>query len=422
MGNTAKAYASASETQLLQREVEALSYRQIGGSLVVAMTWCAKSRCDIVIAWVEDKRAWVWREIRTNPWRTAIGSAICCLVTIAIIVVAVVVFGGGGGGCETPVGVALFCDDILTCYERASDFGARALIGEWQSKQYAAALASGLAVGVSPAIGSSEAGFDGKGDSPGLFYDRLRDNTVMTIVQTDVSPNNKAVLLYAIELQELGSAAEQMTHPERLFYAQDVEYQVVAKTAAEHNQMYAQWAALMAVGRAYISPQIMGIWPVVSSTAVKSLQWDSQGVLDAFNQLKIRDVTPGGTGELIRAQDLQYADWTDFCYQNGYIDGFIAQGYGASGCLTNEAATNQKQYQAGIPFVTMVECDKEAKSPDFTFVVRDEGNSNSQSCTVPFDRAVYMSSMQSCTVAEVQTIGHASTITYTDSYKGQCTR
>ena len=104
----------------------------------------------------------------------------------------------------------------------------------------------------------------------------------------------------------------------------------MAKTAAEHNQMYAQWAALMAVGRAYISPQIMGIWPVVSSTAVKSLKWDSQGVLDAFNQLKIRDDTPGGTGELIRARDLQYTDWTDFCYQNGYIDGFIAQGYGTA--------------------------------------------------------------------------------------------
>lgn len=178
-----------------------------------------KSRCDIARAWVDDIICW----IRAIPRRAAIGSGVLCLGFIVIIVVAVVASGGGGGGgggCETPAGVALFCDDIQSCSVSASGLGARALIGEWQSKQYAAALVSGLAVGVSPAIGSSEAGFDGKGDSPGLFYDRLRDNTVMTIVQTDVSRNNKAVLQYAIELQELGSTAEQMAHPERLFYAQ----------------------------------------------------------------------------------------------------------------------------------------------------------------------------------------------------------
>jgi len=349
------------------------------------------------------------------------------VLSLAIVIIVVIAASGGGGGgggggppaCNRTTGsVVLFCDDIFGCNASAHELGAQTLIGEWNAVQYHFALATGLYVGVSPAIGSHSVGFDGKGTSKALFYPRLQDTSVSSLVSTDVNKTD-GVFQYHIEISELGRQAEQGPHPERLFFAQDVEYQVVAESSANAmSQMYAQWAALMAIARAYVSPQTMGVWPVVSASMVKSLRWDGAAVLAAFNSLRLVDDTLRGNGRLIIAREQEYSSWTEFCHANGWIDGFISQGYGNSGCLTNEAKANLGLYGEDVPFVTMITCDNEIDS-SLSFVVHDDVQ-QAASCKAPFDRGLYLSSMAACSASTVRKIQAAPSVLYSGDYSGPC--
>jgi len=366
---------------------------------------CASSSHGIGICAVST-----YGHARKRPRVTA--GIICgCLLVLIIVIIVAATAGGGGGGSWNIEGLVLFCDDILDCNQHAAEDGVGALIGEWNSAQYATALASGIFVGISPAIGSGAVGtFNGKGTSPKLFYNTLQGQTLTAIANTAAS--NSGIFEYPLEFNELANPPG--SHAGLLFYAQDVEYQIVAE-GDSYNQMYAQWAALMAIGRVVHSSDCMGSWPVVSESMVKGISWDSAGVVAAFNALALVDDSSGGSSKLV-AKSGSYDSWMHMCFANGWIDGYIAQGYGSGGCLTNEPERSNERYQSGVPFVAMVQCAKD-NAADAVFVVRANSGGKG-SAAARFDRGVYL--LETCPLAELQAFAQAPAVEYSRKYAGMC--